>query len=133
MTMGTHIDWQRITATLLLLPHVLLTVLATANLIGDVGLLDWTGMRKLNIAMDCIILTGEVITCFALANPGKFTSLGRMPRVRMAAALWNFLNGVWLAWLFVKAGSKSIHLGLEMVLAFVTLFALLAYARPGKQ
>lgn len=127
MTMGTRFDWQRIVATLLLLPHALVTVLAAFNLVGDIGLLDMTGMRKINIAMGFIILTGGIITCMALAKPGKFSAMGSMARVRMAAAGWNFLNGVWLAWLFVKKGSASHELGLEMALAFATLAALLVF------
>lgn len=132
--MGTRLDWQRIVATLLLLPHALVTILAFFNLVGDIGLIDATGMKKINIAMGFIILGGGIVTCMALARPGKFSAMGGMARVRMAAAGWNFLNGVWLAWLFLKKGSASRELGLEMALAFVTLAALLAFAmEPKKQ
>lgn len=133
MTMATRLDWQRITATLLLLPHVLLTMLTAFNLVGDIGLLDISGMRKFNILMGCIILAGEGVTCWALINPGRFTAFGPIARVRMAAAAWNFLNGFWLSWLFMKAGSKSIHHGFELGLAFATLAALLVYAREPKK
>jgi hypothetical protein len=132
--MGRRLDWQRIIATLLLLPQALVTVLALFNLIGDIGLLDWTGKRNLNILTGFIILSGGIVTCMALAKPGKFSALGPMARLRMAAAGWNFLNGVWLAWLFLRKGSDSIELGLEMALAFLTLAALLVIGGgPKKQ
>lgn len=116
-----------------MLPHVFLTVLAIFNLTGDIGLLDVSGQKVLNIAMGCIIGLGEWLTCLALWKPGKFTSFGWMSRVRIAAAAWNFINGIWLANLVLKhAGLDRMQYG-EMVLAFATLSALLVFAVEDKK
>ncbi len=133
MTAGTHLDWRKIFATLLLLPHVGLAVLASFNLFLDLSVMDLYGMRKLNIIMGSVITTGEVLTCIALLHPGKFSSLGWQSRVRISAAVWNFLNSFWLAYLVLRhTGIDRVQMG-EMALAFITLCALLIFAIEEKK
>lgn len=125
----------RIASLVLLLPHVGLLVLAVCNVAGDLLLIPVSGqwLRLLDVTTGAIIGLGEFLTCLALWKPGKFTSFGWYSRIRVAAAGWNFLNGLWLANLVMKgAGLDRMQYG-EMVLAFATLSALLIFAIEDKK
>lgn len=123
----------RIAAFMLLVPHGALLLLSCTNLAYDLFLLDLSGQRTLNLALDGIILGGEILTCIALWKPGKFSALGPLSRVRIAALVWNFVNSAWLGWLVSsKYGLDKLQIG-EMLLAFATAAALMVFAVEDKK
>lgn len=123
----------RIAAIILLLPHIALLLLTCTNLGFDLFVLDFSGERTLNLALDGIILGGEILTCLALWKPGKFSALGPLARVRIAALLWNFINSAWLGWLVSsKYGLDKLQIA-EMLLAFTTAAALMVFAVEEKK
>ena len=120
-------DKNRIAGFILMLPHFALATLSGMNLVYDIGLLDLSGERRLNIPLGCIVMAGEALTCFALWRPGKFSSIGPLAKVRVLAFIWNALNALWLGFLFMRGDADGMQTG-EMALAIVTLGALLFFA-----
>lgn len=125
-------DKNRIAGFILMLPHFALATLSGMNLIYDIGLLDLSGERRLNIPLGCIVMAGEVLTCFALWRPGKFSSIGPLAKVRVLAFIWNVLNSLWLAFIFMRGDADGMQTG-EMALAIITLGALLFFATGNKK
>lgn len=125
-------DKNRIAGFILMMPHFALAALSGMNLVYDIGLLDLTGQRTLNIIMGCIVMGGEVLTCFALWRPGKFSSIGPLAKVRVLAFIWNILNALWLGYLIMRGDADGMQTG-EMVLAIITLGALLFFAIGNKR
>ncbi len=127
------IDKNRVAGFILLAPHFALATLSGMNLIYDLGLMDLTGQRTLNIILDCIVSGGEALTCFALWRPGKFNSLGPLPKLRLLAFIWNILNAAWLAFLIRRGDTTDLMQIGEMVLAIITVGALLFFALERKK
>jgi hypothetical protein len=126
-------DKNRIAGFILMLPHFALATLSGMNLIYDIGLLDLTGQRTLNILMGCIVMGGEVLTCFSLWRPGKFSSIGPLAKVRVLAFIWNILNALWLGYLVIRRETTDMMQIGEMILAAVTIGALLFFAIGNKK
>lgn len=127
-------DWTRIIATLLFLPHALLALLAVINIFLTVGVMDLYGTRTKDLIIGVIILGGEILTCLALWQPGKFSSLGAMSKVRIAATIWGVMDCAWLAFLYMHAKTPSARMEMaEMLLAFVTVSALLVFGADDKK
>ncbi len=121
-------DKNRVAGLILMAPHFALATLSGMNLVYDIGLLDLSGQRTLNILLGCIVMGGEALTCFALWRPGKFSSIGPLAKVRVLAFIWNILNALWLGFLIMRRETTDIMQIGEMVLAIVTLGALLFFA-----
>jgi len=123
----------RLAASLLLVPHLFLTALALVLLVHEIGVLDIRGDRKFAIFYATLGAVGGALTCVALWRPGKFSSLGMLSRVRIAAAVWNLLNAAWYSYIILRVDRiDRIQLG-EMALAYVTLCALLIFAVEDKK
>jgi hypothetical protein len=125
-------DKNRLAGFILMLPHFALATLSGMNLVYDIGLMDLSGERRLNIPMGCIVMGGEVLSCFALWRPGKFSSIGPLAKVRILAFIWNILNALWLGFLAMRRETDMMQVG-EMVLAVVTVGALLFFAIDRKK
>ncbi|MDI1229234.1 MAG: hypothetical protein PSY14_16260 [bacterium] len=120
-------DKNRVAGLILMAPHFVLATLSGMNLVYDIGLLDLSGQRTLNILLGCIVMGGEALTFFALWRPGKFSSIGPLAKLRILAFIWNILNAVWLGYLAMRGDADGMQIG-EMALAIVTLGALLFFA-----
>lgn len=132
--MRRRLDWTRIVATLLFLPHAGLTLLAVINLGLTVGVMDVYGTRTKDLIIGGIILGGEILVCLSLWQPGKFSSLGAMSKVRIAATIWALLDCVWLAYLYLHSKNGTARMeAAEMLLAFVTVGALLVFGADDKK
>lgn len=125
-------DKNRIAGFILMMPHFVLATLSGMNLVYDIGLLDLSGQRTLNILLGCIVMGGEALTCFALWRPGKFSSIGPLAKVRVLAFIWNILNALWLGYLAMRGDADGMQTG-EMALAIITLGALLFFAIGNKK
>jgi hypothetical protein len=126
-------DKNRLAGFILMLPHFALATLSGMNLVYDIGLLDLSGQRTLNILMGCIVMGGETLTCFALWRPGKFSSIGPLAKVRVLSFIWNILNAFWLGFLIMRRQTTDVMQIGEMALAVVTVGALLLFAIDRKK
>jgi hypothetical protein len=127
------IDKNRVAGIILLVPNAGFALLRLLLLWLQFGIMDIFGDRVISMILLMILFVGGLLTCIALWRPGRFTSLGPLPKVRLLAFVWNIMNAAWVGFLIMRNEAPEILQIGEMALSVVTAGALLFFALERKK
>lgn len=115
---------------LLIVPHVLVGLISLGGFFSVFFYTSFGTQFIAGVIVNMVMVGGALLSCAALFDPGPFRGAIKVFRARILAALWNFLNAVWLGYLILRQppGEPSAMLAAQLALAVVTLCVLLLYA-----